>query len=205
MIIDVSRYQGVIDWAQAAPHIEGAFIKCSGEETQGTEPFQDSKFVRNWTEAQKAGVRRGPYHFSDGGFDSGSGYTEALFFIGAVQKAGGWGEFRPVIDVEWPPQSGSLYDITQLIECVDEVWESCGKAPIIYTGRWYWAEIEGSDFKWLGECPLWIASYTREPPAAPRPWHSAALWQYTDKGSVPGIDGPVDLNRLMGPIEDILL
>ena len=121
IIVDVSKYQGVIDWAKASKHIDGAFIKATGEETNGPLPFRDSRFLDNWHGARGAGVRRGAYHFLDAGKDSGTGYDEAHFFINTV-KPEGWGEFRPVIDVEWPTDA-KKFDITQLCECVDEVWE----------------------------------------------------------------------------------
>jgi lysozyme len=203
MIIDVSKFQGVIDWAKASKHIEGAFIKATGEETDGPIPFRDSRYLDNWHSARANGVRRGAYHFMDGGRGSGTGYDEAQFFIQTV-KPEGWGEFRPVIDVEWPTDALN-FDIVQLCECVDEVWESCGRAPIIYTGRWHWQKIAGSDFKWLAECPLWLASYTATCPAPPKPFESVTLWQYTSKGSVPGINGPVDCNKVVGNMKDLLL
>lgn len=204
MIIDVSKYQGVIDWARAAPHIEGAFIKATGEETAGPIPFRDARFAYNWVAARATGVRVGAYHFMDGGKDSASGKDEAEFFLATVGEFRP-GDFRPVLDVEWPPKSGREFQIEQLGEAVEYIRQRVGW-PIIYTGRWYWDQIvDSSDFEELLPCPLWIASYTASPPPAPKPWDSAALWQYTDKGTVPGIAGHVDCNRVLGRIEDLVL
>lgn len=204
MIIDVSKYQGVIDWARVAPHIEGAFIKATGEETAGPIPFRDARFAYNWTAAKAAGVRRGAYHFMDGGKDSASGKVEAEFFLSTVGDFKP-GDFRPVLDVEWPPKNGAEFQIEQLGEAVEYIRQRVGW-PIIYTGRWYWDQIiDSSDFEELLPCPLWIASYTASPPPAPKPWDSVALWQYTDKGTVPGIAGHVDCNRLLGKIENLIL
>lgn len=207
MIIDVSKYQGAIDWKSAAPHLEGAFIKATGEETAGPVPFKDARFLANWRLAKSEDVRVGAYHFMDGGRGSATGKAEAEFFLATVDAAGGFkpGDFRPVLDVEWPPKSGAEFQIEQLGEAVEYIRQRVGW-PIIYTGRWYWDQIiDSSDFEELLPCPLWIASYTAVPPVAPKPWDSAALWQYTDKGKVPGIAGCVDCNRLLGPMEVLVL
>lgn len=207
MILDVSYHQGAIDWEKAkAADVEAAIIKATGEETAGPVPFKDSRFLGNWRMAKDAGIRVGAYHFMDGERGSGSGLAEANFFLETVEMAGGFqpGDIRPVLDVEWPP--GRLFDVTQLAECANHVWERCGKAPIIYTGRWYWDRIQDRDFfDWLGGCPLWIAGYTKTCPSAPKPWLNVALWQFTDKGRVDGIAGPVDLNKKFVAWEEITL
>lgn len=202
MIIDVSYHQGYIDWQAAADSLEGAWIKATGEETAGPVPFKDPRFLGNWRMAKAAGVKRGAYHFLDGAHNSADGYTEAEFFIRTIENTDGWGELRPAIDVEWPPK-GPI-DGEQVAIVADEVWGACGKPPLIYTGRWAWDRL--TEFvEWLGECPLWLASYTEACPAPPKPWSAVALWQHTDKGRMPGISTNVDLNRLMGPMEGLTL
>lgn len=206
MIIDVSKYQGHIDWPKAAAAgVTHAFIKATGEETAGPVPFKDARFFGNW-QMSRGAVKRGAYHFMDGGHGSATGEVEADFFCDTVEAAGGWGELRPVIDVEWPHQGGHLFEIEQLDACIERVAQRCGKAPIVYTGRWYWDRIPDTDrFDWMKACPLWLASYTAKCPAPPKPWHSVTLWQYTNKGRVPGIVGDVDLNRLVGDAKDLEL
>ena len=206
MIIDVSRYQGHIDWPKAKEAgVTHAFIKATGEETAGPVPFKDGRFFGNW-QMSKGVVKRGAYHFMDGSHGSATGEAEADFFCDTVENAGGWGELRPVIDVEWPPASGSLFEIEQLDACVERVARRCGKAPIIYTGRWYWDRIPGvPNYDWLKVCPLWLAAYVAKCPAPPAPWSAVTLWQYTSKGRVNGITGDVDMNRLVGNAKDLEL
>lgn len=206
LIIDVSRYQDYIDWPLArAAGVTHAFIKATGEETAGPIPFKDGRFYGNWNMA-KGLVLRGAYHFMDGGHGSASGEAEADFFCDTVEAAGGWGELRPAIDVEWPPKDGSLFEIEQLDACAERVARRCGVAPIIYTGRWYWDRISNViNHDWMRVCPLWIASYTAKCPDPPKPWQNVTLWQHTNKGRVNGIVGDVDMNRLVGDAKDLEL
>lgn len=229
-VIDVSKYQGYIDWGlvKAADHalwpggraegpIAAAVIKATGEETAGPVPFKDARFLGNWNGARGAGVVRGAYHFMDGGRGSASGKAEAEFFLQAVDAAGGFkpGDLAPVLDVEWPPKSGAEFQLEQLGEAVEFIRQRVAW-PIIYSGRWYWQAIpDAADFEELAadpdggrRCPLWIASYTRERPRAPAPWRDpddVALWQYTDKARVAGVPGPVDLNTLFWPLDRLQL
>lgn len=225
-ILDVSFHQGAIDWARVAaadhvawpggrdPEVVGAIVKLGGAEID--RHFQDSRFLANLHGVRAAGLKAGAYWFMDGGAGSSSGKAEAEYFLNAIAAAGGLkpGDLRPALDVEWPPTSGALFQIEQLGEAVEFLRQRLGAYPIVYTGRWYWDEIiDAAEFEELAEdengqptrCPLWIAGYVPQCPPVPRPWRSAALWQFTDKARVDGIAGPVDANRLLVPIEQLVL
>jgi lysozyme len=64
-----------------------------------------------------------------------------------------------------------------------------GRAPIIYTGFFFWRDSAGNGSN-LG-CPLWLAAYNNSP-MVPVAWSAFSLWQYTSTGSVSGISGNVD-------------
>lgn len=71
--------------------------------------------------------------------------------------------------------------------------------PYIYTRTSFWDKYVAETPDIVKECPLWIARWGEAPPQPyelPKGWHDWAIWQYADKGSVPGITGPVDLNRI---------
>ena len=209
MIIDVSKYQGYIDWGLVAPNVDAAIIKATGEETAGPVPFRDARFLGNWNAARSENVTIGAYHFMDGGRGSATGKAEAEFFLRALDFVGGArpGDIVPTLDVEWPPRSGREFQIDQLGEAVEFLRSRLGKFPMIYTGRWYWDQIiDASDFDELIPCPLWIASYSSNPPAPPQPWSKISLWQYTNRASVPGISGYVDANKLLeASLSDLIL
>ena len=98
--VDVSVYQGQIDWNTLAEQgISFAFIKA----TEGSSS-EDPNFQRNWEQARQSGLRVGAYHFFS--FDSG-GDTQAENFIRAVEPAEGM--LPPVVDVELYGQRPVLY------------------------------------------------------------------------------------------------
>lgn len=208
-VLDVSYHQGTIDWEKVAvadhaawpggmsrSPVEAAIIKATGEEIGRL--FQDSAFKRNWLNAKVAGVRRGAYHFMNGKAGTASGRDEAMHFLEIVHQAGGFreGDVLPVLDVEWPPQGGQHFEARQMDDYIVTMQEQGGATPILYSGRWYLDAIKDRDLTdFMKQCPLWLASYTPTCPKPPRPWDSVALWQFTDKGRVDGIAGPVDLNQ----------
>lgn len=229
-IIDVSFYQGDIDWhtvasatridwpggfAEGPGVVAGAIIKATGEETQGDKPFRDSKFIANWEGINKTMLRRGPYHFMDGGVGSATGKTEAIFFASVVDIHRGLQDnydFVPWVDVEWPPKGGQDFDIDQLAEFLWEAEERMGSVVGVYTGRWYWPNIKDEELRvWCGTGrPLWLASYPdtinlATPPKPPAPWKEIDIWQFTDKARVPGIKGGVDLNVLLTDYNQVTL
>lgn len=189
--IDVSKWQGEIDWAQVAgAGKKFAFIKASeGKNT-------DSKFFSNWQGAKKAGILRGAYCF----FSSGvSPDAQADYFSNLIK--GDAGELPPVLDVETDSANmvNSAYTAA-LLNCLQAIERATGKKPIIYTSAGAWEKYTDLP-KWASEYPLWVAHYTtRAAPIIPPGWWSNYyIWQYSNQGAVPGIKGNVDLNRVGGP------
>ena len=90
--IDVSVYQGTIDWAQVAASGRAfAFVKA----TDGSSTV-DSKFARNWSESKKNGLIRGAYHFFRAAQDATAQANLVVNTIGMLQP----GDLPVVIDVE---------------------------------------------------------------------------------------------------------
>lgn len=213
IVLDVSLYQGVIDWKRlkAATHVRvpggvidepvsGVIIKLTGAEIGRL--FRDPKGERNWKEGRAVGMRIGGYHFQNGAFGSESGRDEAEWFLTTLGTYGGLrdGDFLPTVDVEYPVD-GKSFDGAQLDDFVSTMSKEGGCLPMVYGGRWHMDMIQGRDHKFITKyCPLWLASYTKTCPAPPAPWSAVALWQFTDKGRVDGIAGNVDVNRLLVPI-----
>lgn len=188
--IDVSLYQKTIDWqavksglADGLP-VLWAFIKC------GQRNYNDPLFKRNWTEAKRAGVKRGAYWYSDTRHDP---IAQACLFWDSIKDD--VGEARPVIDIEQEASDFNFHmRLTREFESVS------GITPIIYTRAGWWnPRTDGADYS---RYPLWVANY-RTPqnpitkPTLPRGWTKAAVWQYTDSGRCSGIVGPVDCNEVL--------
>ena len=111
--VDVSSYQGTVDWhVLASQGVDFAFIKA----TEGS-LLQDKQFASNWKGSLEAGVRPGAYHFLS--YDS-PGETQADNFISMVPVTDG--ALPPVVDIEFygeylenPPEKAQVQSILDQI------------------------------------------------------------------------------------------
>ncbi|MFD2719008.1 glycoside hydrolase family 25 protein [Hymenobacter monticola] len=185
--IDVSAYQGRIDWPEVARHnVRFAFIKASEGAT-----MRDARFARNWREARKAGVLCGAYHYFQPNRD---GQIQADLFARTVPLAPG--DLPPVLDVEAP----NFHDVAVLRREVARwlrlIEAHYGVRPILYSNHSFYKRHLAGHFD---DYPLWLAHYEVERPAMPRSkW---IIWQHSDEAYVPGIRGVVDFNVFQGNFE----
>ncbi len=188
--LDVSHYQGDVDWSsvKAAGKVF-AFAKA----TQGTDDV-DPQFSTNWSGMKSAGIVRGAYHFFEPDVDA---TAQAEFFISNVTLEAG--DLPPVIDIE-VSEGVSVEGIDEDVRTwLDKVAAAYGVNPIIYSDLSFINEYLSSGFS---AYPLWIAEYTDTAPEAPGDWQQWTFWQYSDTGTVDGIDGDVDLDRYQGTEAD---
>lgn len=199
MGVDVSRYQGTIDWQQFAQQdVQFAFIKA----TEGSS-YQDPFFTYNWSASQENGIIAGAYHFFS--YES-SGATQAQNFIETVGPLEGC--LPPVVDLEF---YGSYTDeplskketraiLDDLLNALEDHY---GVKPIIYTTtRAYYSYILGGDY---GSYPLWMRNTYMKPMSR---W---TFWQYSDKGELEGFEGTqsdqlekyIDLNVYNGTLDEM--
>ncbi len=191
--IDVSKYQGDIDWQQVKEAgVAFAFIKA----TEGGDRT-DSKFQYNWAAAKAAGVPRGAYHFV---YWCRPPHEEIGNFIANVPVDSE--ALPPVLDVEATPESKSckrtlyrdeaLRDMRAMLEQMERHY---GKKPIIYSSVDFYQAILHSDA--LSEYPIWVRSTKYHPQVryGDRKW---TFWQYRSDGHIPGIGNAVDQNTFNG-------
>jgi lysozyme len=182
--IDVSAYQGNIDWPEVARHhVRFAFIKASEGAT-----LRDPRFSRNWREARAAGIMRGAYHYFQPNRD---GKTQADLFTRYVPIAPG--DLPPVLDVE----AANFHDVAimrrEVARWLRLVEAHYGVRPIIYSNHSFYRRHLAGHFD---KYPLWLAHYEVEKPTLPRSkW---IIWQHSDEAYVPGIRGVVDFNVFQG-------
>jgi lysozyme len=191
--IDVSKYQGEIDWsAVAGSGVKFAWIKA----TEGGD-HADERFQANWTGAKAAGVPHGAYHFVYWCRPPGE---EIAWFEQNVPVEDD--ALPPVLDVEATPESrtckrhlepeSAIADMKAMLE---EMERHYGRRPVIYTSvDFYEAILSGGAF---ADYPIWVRS-TKHHPAVrygSRKWH---FWQYQSDGAVPGIAGHVDQDAFYG-------
>lgn len=198
--IDVSKWQGEIDWGKvAADGIKHVFIKMSEGGTH-----TDPQFVNNWNAAKNAGLEVNVYHYflalSSTPEEQVANIKKNLLSVG----------FDPTmnllaIDVEQegnePANQNQMADNLQnlLTQLKADVLSSVN--PMIYCSPAYWDDSinwEKYDFSLY---PLWIASYVQEKPRLPQTWDKPGItwfwWQYTSQGEVNGISGNVDLDWVL--------
>jgi lysozyme len=191
--IDVSKYQGVIDWQAAAKSgVRFAYIKA----TEGGDR-KDDMFEANWRGARAAGIPTGAYHF--------------YYFCRPVEDQIAWFKTHvppardalpPVLDMEWnhksptcktrPPADKVRADMEMFLAQMQSFY---GKRPIIYTTVDFHRDV--LDDNALAHHDFWVRSVASHPTEkyADRRW---TFWQYTATGSVPGVRGRVDRNVFAG-------
>jgi len=190
--IDVSHYQGTVNWPgvrQAG--IEFAFAKATDGLT-----WTDPQFAVNWPEMKAAAILRGAYHFFEPADDAAE---QAHFFLQTVQLAAG--DLPPALDVEKAGSSGAA--LWEGVETwLQTVAAATGQQPFLYVDPTFAGEYQAPAS--LAAYPLWIADYDVAQPALPAGWSRWLIWQHTQSGTVPGVNGTVDLDLLDGPLENLL-
>lgn len=179
--IDISAHNGDIDFARVYDSdISFAIIKA----TEGTD-FKDRKFVENIRLAHQAGLRVGAYHFFR--FDT-DGRMQAINFMHSVR--GRKLDFPLVIDVEeWGnPDAVATSEIIGRLRDMISHLEYYGHEVVIYTNKDGYDRIVKGNFD---SYPLWLCSFSEIDPDVE--WD---MWQYSHRGRIDGISGPVDLNTL---------
>jgi lysozyme len=190
--IDVSHYQGAVDWGKVkSAGMAFAFAKA----TEGTS-VSDSMFAVNWPGIKNAGLVRGAYHFFHASKDA---TDQANYFLDAVQSAGGFlpGDLPPVIDFENSSLDGLSNPAVQsgVSAWLQAVASKTGVTPMIYTAHSVGNQYLAGQF---GSYPLWIANYGVVSPSLPQGWTNWQFWQYSQSGSVSGIAGNVDMDYFNG-------
>lgn len=188
--IDVSHYQGQVDWAQVKNSgIAFAFAKA----TQSTD-YVDPNFETNWQGMGAAGVLRGAYHFFDVSADP---VAQAEHFLSVAKP--GPGDLPPVIDIEEKPSDPSA-TMAALHTCLETLKQRVGVDPFIYTSEGYWNSYFDDSF---GAYPLWVAEYGVSQPKHVNGWGYWTIWQHSQTGKVPGISGNVDLDTFNGGLDQL--
>jgi lysozyme len=189
--IDVSHYDESIDFAQLKA---AGFVFVSSKATEGLNVV-DPRYKTNKAKAKAAGILFGAYHFFRPGLDP---MKQAQHFLAHADIQAG--DMQPMFDWE---VTQTPADVGRARIFLDAVEAAIGKKMIIY-GPPYMLE----DFRLpprFADYPLWIAHYGTKTPAVPYPWKTWSFWQYTDKGSAPGIPSPdEDMDLFNGPAESVL-
>jgi len=191
--IDISQYQGDIYWEAVNTindrfAIDFIFIRA----TMG-EKAVDKKFDYNWKRAKSRAQIRGAYHYFRPNENS---VEQANNFVRHVKLKPG--DLPPVLDIEEMPKNQSMDSLKMgLKRWLILVENHYGIKPILYSGDRYFTDFLEKEFS---DYIIWIANYNFFVEEIRDHWN---FWQFSERGSVRGIQGPVDLNIYNGNIESL--
>jgi lysozyme len=191
--IDVSMYQGSVDWTKVkASGIAFAFARLS----DGS--FLDPDFDVNWKGIKAAGMVRGAYQFFEPGEDPIAQANIVLQKVGMLQP----GDLPVVLDLEVTGGQSAETILDNAKTWIAHVQGGTGRVPMIYTAVGFWnADVGSAAFS--GN-PLWAANWQVTCPNLAEGWANWAFWQYSDNGTVSGIPATVDLDEYNGSMADLL-
>ena len=197
--IDISAYQGNLNWGSIAPSLDFSYAKA----TEGTY-YTNPDFYNQYVGPYNAGLIRGAYHFAIP--NNSSGQSQAAYFI---KHGGGWsadGKTLPgALDIEYNPYGSECYGFTSsqmkawIQNFVTEYAFLEHAYPVIYSTTDWWSTCTGNATRFHNLDPLWIANYGASGGGPlPGSWGFYTFWQYSSSGRLPG-DQDVfngDYNRL---------
>jgi len=185
--VDVSHYQGHVDWrAVENAGVGFAFLKATEGGT-----YTDPTFRRHWAALGETRILRGAYHRFKPTRDAAA---QAAHFLAVVPVREG--DLPPVLDVEATEGVSDARLIRGVRTWLSTVERRTGVRPIVYTKPGFRRAHLGTA---LDDYPLWIAEYGVESPSHAR-W---TFWQHSERGRVPGIEKIVDLDRFNGTHADL--
>ncbi|MBE6276561.1 MAG: glycoside hydrolase family 25 protein [Bacteroides sp.] len=191
--IDISHYQGKIDWKMLTQTRQGQFPIhfVFMKSTEGGD-FSDKNFVTNFDSAKAYGFIRGAYHFYNPKTDP---IKQADFFINSVKLEAG--DLPPVLDIEKKSRDMKILQ-KDLKVWLRKVENHYGVKPIIYAS--YKFKTRYLNDSVFNSYPYWIAHYYVDSVKYEGDWK---FWQHTDVGTLPGISEQVDLNIFNGSLSDL--
>jgi GH25 family lysozyme M1 (1,4-beta-N-acetylmuramidase) len=185
--MDVSSYQGNVNWSSAWSHgARWAYVKAT-EGTGYTNPY----FAQQYNGSYNIGMIRGAYHFARPNLSSG--VTQANYF---VDHGGGWskdGKTLPgAVDLENYPGGANCYGMSQstmrtwIGSFVNQYHSRTTRWPAIYVTASWWSSCVGSYNPWAASAPLWVARWASSVGTLPYGWSFYSFWQWDDAGTFPG-------------------
>jgi lysozyme len=196
--IDVSTYQGRIDW----PAVSASDIRFSIMRATLGNAYRDERYARNVAGATENGLVVGAYHFAKPSLGFRDARGEADHFLRVARVAPG--DVLPVLDIE---ETGGLSP--EQLRTWAQAWlarvrSRTGVRAMIYSGNFFWRGFMRNS-SWFGSRghPLWIAHWNVNVPEVPgNRWagNGYTIWQWSATGYIPGIRGYVDQDWMNGDL-----
>jgi len=196
--LDVSVYQGTIDWGKVA----GAGKRFAIIRASAGSLTADTQYAANRAGAQAARLPIAAYHYANPDTATNDALNEANWFL--QNAAPTHGDMIPALDVEVTNGLSVSAMQTWVSTWLERVSAVTGVKPMIYSSPNFWGTSMGNTamFASGGYTVLWIAHWTSasQPTVPANNWggNGWTFWQYTSSGVVPGVSGNVDLDRYNG-------
>ncbi|MDR2425049.1 MAG: glycoside hydrolase family 25 protein [Prevotellaceae bacterium] len=196
--VDVSRYQGKINWKNIENIVDGkkkvairfAILKA----TEGRS-LKDPMFDASWKNISQTKLIRGAYHYFVPSRDASE---QAKNFIDCVELKRG--DLPPVLDVE-TLGGRSVAKLRENMKIwLKEVEKHYAIKPIIYSYIDFYEQYLADDDE-LKDYPFWVAHYHKRKIRFQEKWF---FWQFSDCGRIAGIAEDVDFNVFNGTFEQLL-
>lgn len=193
-LADISKYQGDIDFTKT--NVDGFIIRGAYRAYGNGIIYKDLKAERNIAECEEREIPYGLYFYSQA-INSNEAIQEAMYLVNMANKTNNC--LFLALDMELTGSGRGRADFLtprtrQLIaDTFRKAVTDAGYQPFIYSNESYWeANLDYNSPKYMN----WVANWSKEPTI---PYE---IWQYTNKGSIPGIEKIVDLNKSELTIDD---
>jgi lysozyme len=189
--IDVSQYQGTIDWSQVA----GAGISFAIARVSDGLNYPDPYFAQNWSGMQANGIIRGVYQYFEPGQDA---VQQADLLINATTFQ--QGDLPPFLDFETTGGLDASALSSQIALWCNEIESRTGLTPIIYCSWGFWNGLGSMQIP--AGVQLWVANWGVSAPSLPTGWNNWVFWQWADTTTVPGV-GSADADVFNGTVAQL--
>lgn len=187
--IDVSHYQGTINWDQVVGGTDISYVYLKA--TEGAS-LVDRTYARNLAEAKRVGLSVGSYHFYRPNISWKEQFNNLISVVKSEEQ-----DLVPIIDIEHRGSVSEKAFIEDLRCFIEKVTAHYGKKPLLYTYHNFYNRYLLNEFK---DYHFMIARYRSDSPTL-NDGKDYIMWQYTCTGSIPGISGDVDRSKIMGDYE----
>lgn len=205
---DVSEHQANVSWGKVASKHKLAIVRVADGDHR--DPWYTEERV---TAIRRAGLFFGPYYFARVASPQNmerDGAAEAKMAIGFA-KSRGWrwpGDLPLVYDIETANAQPLAKCARHVVQFVREYRRTQGHYPGIYTMPGFWLQIlpfmSRTDRGIVARCFLHHAEWGVQEPQSLEPWDGPTIWQWTNRGKCPGVNGEVDMNRSIISEEAVL-
>jgi lysozyme len=196
--IDVSHWQGAIDWQK----VRGAGKKFALlKATEGTS-FVDPKFATYRAGARAAGIVTGAYHYARPDSTPGDAVTEAQWLVSHIAPLAS-DDLVPALDLEATGGLSATALTQWVLDWMNEVYRLTGRQAMVFTWAGFWRNnLADSQVVAQAGYGFWASdgSAKSSPRLPANNWAGNGwwFWKYDNCGSVAGIAGCVDLDRSNG-------